>query len=78
LNGSWTKVSNKRGRPTQEPSVRETKHTKENEHWLSQTSTSNRYTAPLEAVLKNTAKLLPIYIAGVQNISPVIQPVLPP
>jgi hypothetical protein len=29
-------------------SAREAKHVKESEHWLNQTSTSNRYTALLE------------------------------
>jgi hypothetical protein len=48
LNNNWTKVSYKRGRSTQEETERETKHAKENEHWLNQTSTSVRYTAPLE------------------------------
>jgi hypothetical protein len=44
LNYNWTKVSYKRGRSTQ-GTEREAKHTKENEHWLNQTSTSNPYTA---------------------------------
>jgi hypothetical protein len=48
LNDNWTKVSYKRDRPTQEATEREAKHAKESEHWLNQTSTSNRYTALLE------------------------------
>jgi hypothetical protein len=48
LNNNWTKVPYKRGRSTQKKNEREAKHTKESEHWLNQTSTSNRYTAPLE------------------------------
>jgi hypothetical protein len=34
---NWTKASYKRGRSTQEETKRETKHTKESEHWLNQT-----------------------------------------
>jgi hypothetical protein len=61
---------------------RDAKHAKESEHWLNQTSTSNRYTALLEeesedqqqkAGLENTPKPPPIYITDVQNISPLIQ-----
>jgi hypothetical protein len=48
LNDNWTKVSYKRGRSTQEGTEREAKHAIESEHWLNQTSTSNRYTALLE------------------------------
>jgi hypothetical protein len=52
LNNDWTKVSYKRGRgrgrSTLEETGRETKHSKEGEHWLNQTSTSSRYTAVLE------------------------------
>jgi hypothetical protein len=44
LNDNWTKVSYKRGRSTQE-TEREAKHTKQSEHWLNQTTTSNRHTA---------------------------------
>jgi hypothetical protein len=47
-NDSWTKVSYKRRRSTQEGTEREAKHAKESEHWLNQTSASNRYTALLE------------------------------
>jgi hypothetical protein len=43
VNDNWTKVSHKRGRPTQEGTERETKHAKESEHRLNKTSTSNRY-----------------------------------
>jgi hypothetical protein len=45
LNDNWTKVSYKRGRSTQEGTKSVAKHTKESEHWLNQTSTSNRYSA---------------------------------
>jgi hypothetical protein len=48
LNDNWAKVSYKRGRSTQEETERGAKHTNESEHWLNQTSTSNRYTALLE------------------------------
>jgi hypothetical protein len=43
LNDNWTKVSYKRGR-----SKRIKKEAKESEHWLNQTSTTNRYRALLE------------------------------
>jgi hypothetical protein len=71
LNKNWTKVSYKRGRSTQEETEREAKHAKENEHWLNQTSTSNRYTALLEEECKdqqqkegpgNTRKPPPTYL----------------
>jgi hypothetical protein len=48
LKKNWTKVSYKRGRSTQEETERKAKHTIESDHWLSQTSTSNRYTALLQ------------------------------
>jgi hypothetical protein len=82
LNDNWTKVSYKRGRSTQEENEREAKHTKESEHWLIQTSTSNHYTALLEegsedqqqkASPENTPEPRPIYITDVKNISPLIQ-----
>jgi hypothetical protein len=82
LNDNWTKTSYKRRRSTQEGTEREAKHAKESEHWLNQTSTSNRYTALLEeesedkqqkAGPENTPKPPPIYITDVQNISPLIQ-----
>jgi hypothetical protein len=47
LNDNWTKVSYKRGRPTHDETEREAKHAIEI-GWLSQTSTSSHYTAPLE------------------------------
>jgi hypothetical protein len=82
LNDNWTKASYKRGRSTQEGTEREAIHAKESEHWLNQTSTSSRYTAPLEeesegqqqnAGPENTPKPPPIYINDVTNISPLIQ-----
>jgi hypothetical protein len=42
LNDNLNKVSYKRGRSAQEETEREAKHAKESEHWLNQTSTSNR------------------------------------
>jgi hypothetical protein len=48
LNDNWTKVSYKRGRSTQVETERETMYAKKTEHWLNQTSNSNRYTALLE------------------------------
>jgi hypothetical protein len=82
LNDSWTKISYKRCRSTQEGTKRKNKHAKESEHWLSQTSTSSRYTALLEeesedqkkkAGPENMPKPPPIYIADFQNTSPLIQ-----
>jgi hypothetical protein len=82
LNDNWTKVSYKRGRPTQRGTEREAKHAKESEHWLNQTSSSNRYTALLEQESEdqqkkpgpeNTTKPHPIYIIDVTSISPLIQ-----
>jgi hypothetical protein len=58
------------------------KHVEENEHWLNQTSTSNRHTALPEdesedqqqkAGPENTPKPPPIDIADIKNISPLIQ-----
>jgi hypothetical protein len=81
LNNKSTKVSYKIGRSTQEQTETEAKHTKESEHWLNQTSISNRYTALLEeesadqqhkASPENTPKPPPIYITDVKNISPLI------
>jgi hypothetical protein len=77
---NWTKVSYKRGRSTQDETDKGAKHAKQSEHWLNQTSTSNRYTAPLEeeseeqqkAVNENMPKP-PIYITDVTNISQLIQ-----
>jgi hypothetical protein len=72
----------KRGRSTQEGTEREAKHAKESEHWLNQTSTSNRYTALLEeesvdqqqkAGPEKTPRPPPIDITDVTNISPLIQ-----
>jgi hypothetical protein len=82
LNDNWTKLSYKRGRSTQEGTERGAKHATENEHWLNQTSTSNRYSALLEeesedqqkkASTQNMPKPPPIYITDVQNISLLIQ-----
>jgi hypothetical protein len=82
LNDNWTKVSYKRGRSIQEGPESQAKHAKESEHWLNQTSTSNRYTALLEeecedhqqkAGSESTPKAPPIYITDVTNISPLIQ-----
>jgi hypothetical protein len=82
LNYNWTKVSYKRDRSTQEENEREAKHAKESEHWLNQTSTSNRYTTLLAEGSEdqqqkdgpeNTPKLPPIYITDIKNISPLIQ-----
>jgi hypothetical protein len=82
LNENWTKVSYKRGRSTQEENEWEAKLAKESEHYLNQTSTSNRYTALLEEVseaqqqkagLEITPKPPPIYTTEVKNISPFIQ-----
>jgi hypothetical protein len=80
FNDNWTKVSYKRGRPTQEGTEREAK---QSEHWLNQTSTSNCYTALLgeesedqqqKAGPENIQKQKPppIYITDVTNISPLI------
>jgi hypothetical protein len=39
----WTKVTNKRNRTTQEDSIWNAKHIKEDSHWLHPTTTHNRY-----------------------------------
>jgi hypothetical protein len=57
INNKWTKVLYKSGRTTKEKSEREAKHTKESEHWLNQTSTSNRYTALLEEGRKDQQQI---------------------
>jgi hypothetical protein len=82
LNDNWTKVLYERGKLKQEESEREAKHTIESEHWLNQTSTSNRYIAMLEeesedqqrrAGPENMKKPPPIYKTDVKNISLLIQ-----
>jgi hypothetical protein len=82
LNNHWTKVSKKRGRPTQEETERNAEQAKESEHWLKQTFTSNHYTALLEeesedqqqkASPGNAPKPSQIYITDVTNISPLIR-----
>jgi hypothetical protein len=69
------KVSYKRSRSTQDGTDKEAKHTKQSEHWLNQTSTSNHYTALIEeesedqqqkAGNEHTPKLPPIYITTLQ------------
>jgi hypothetical protein len=61
---------------------REAKHAKESEHWLIQTSISNRYTPLSEkeseaqqqnASPENMPKPPPICITDVKNLSPLIQ-----
>jgi hypothetical protein len=60
----------------------ETKHTKESDHWLNETSTSSCYTALLEEESEvqqqkvspeNMPKPSPIYITDVNNIAPLIK-----
>jgi hypothetical protein len=41
----WIKLTNKRGRPTQEGTSKDFKLAKISDHWLNPTPTSNRYTA---------------------------------
>jgi hypothetical protein len=62
--------------------MKEAKYVKENEHWLNQISTSNRYTAPLEERSEDqqqkdgpedTPKPPLIHITDDANISPLIQ-----
>jgi hypothetical protein len=76
-NNNWTKMSCQRARSTHEETQREAKHNKGREHWLNQTSTSNRYTALLEEEHKtdpeNTSKPPQINITDVKNISPLIR-----
>jgi hypothetical protein len=48
VNNNWTKISYKRGRSAQDETEAKTKHSKESEHWLNQTSTPNRYTVLLK------------------------------
>jgi hypothetical protein len=83
LNNNWAEASYKRGRLTQEELERESKHTKESEQWLNQTSTSNSYTALLEEESEDQQQKAgpenmpkpPIYITNVKStsISPLIQ-----
>jgi hypothetical protein len=51
FNDTWTKVSQKRGRSPLDDIDRQSKHTKENQHWLHPppTPTSNRYSPLVEA-----------------------------
>jgi hypothetical protein len=48
---TWTKVSHKRGRSSPDDIERESKHAKDNQHWLHppSTSTSNRYSPLVDA-----------------------------
>jgi hypothetical protein len=79
---NWTKLLYKRSRSAQDRNKIKTKHSKESEHYLNQTSTSNRYTALLEeesedqqhkTSLENTRKPPVVYKVGVKNISLLIQ-----
>jgi hypothetical protein len=47
FSNNWAKLSYKRGRSAQDKIETKIKHSKESEHWLNQSSTSNRYTALL-------------------------------
>jgi hypothetical protein len=80
-NNVWTRVSYKRSRPAQEEFQRDVKYTKESNHWLHPTPTSNRYTAlldeenehqPKQDRPENTLKPPPIYVSDVTTISPFI------
>jgi hypothetical protein len=78
-NNGWTRVSYKRRRLAQEEYQGDVKHTKESNHRLHPTSTSNRYTALLDDENGqqdgpgNTPKPPPIYVSDVTTISPLIQ-----
>jgi hypothetical protein len=83
-NNGWTRVSYKR-RSAQEGYKGDVKHTKESNHWLHPTSTSNRYTALLDEENGhqqqqhgpgNTSKPPPIYsyVSDVTTASPLTQP----
>jgi hypothetical protein len=78
----WTKVSHKRGRPTQEEAPRQAKLIKESDHWLNQTPACNHYSALLEDESedqqqttdpRNTPKPPPIYVSDVTAIPPLVQ-----
>jgi hypothetical protein len=82
LNNNCAKVSHKQGRSAQDKNETKSKHSKESEYWLNQTSLSNQYTALLEEesedqqnkdTPENTLKPPAIYITGIENISTLIQ-----
>jgi hypothetical protein len=77
---TWTRVSYKRTRTISEEYHRESKQTKENNHWLHPTTTSNQYAALQEHEHQqqhnrsgNKPKLPPIYVSDVTTISLLIQ-----
>jgi hypothetical protein len=75
FNNNWTKLSHKHDRSAQDETETKTKHSKENEHWLNQTSTSTCYTALLEEKREDhqqnpVLKPPPINITDVKNILP--------
>jgi hypothetical protein len=78
----WIRIPNKRTQPLSEDHHRETKHIKENHHWLHPTTTINRYSVlqdeePEQPTRHNepgkTPKPPPIYVSDVTTISPLIR-----
>jgi hypothetical protein len=78
----WIKPTNKRGRPSQDGSFKDSKLAKPSDHWFNPTPISNRFTTlqqdedlnnhpppGKEASLKHP----PIYITSVTNIPPLLQ-----
>jgi hypothetical protein len=79
---SWTTVSYKRGRPTQESTDRVAKHAKNNLHLSPPTITSSRFTSlanedseatPTPTGPTNVPKPPPVYIQNVRTIPPLMQ-----
>jgi hypothetical protein len=73
-NNVWTRVSYKRSRPAHEEFPRDVKYSKESNHWLHPTSTSNRYTALLDEENGHQQQQnLHQYVSDVTTVSPLIQ-----
>jgi hypothetical protein len=79
---SWSKVRNKGSRPLHEDTIRESKLSKEDGHWLHPTTTQNRFSAlsteeaadpPQQDFTSDSPKAQPIFVSDVTTIPPLIQ-----
>ena len=81
-NENWTIASHKRRRVPQDDTMLQKKQIKENAYWLDAPLTTNRFTILTDEegndqqhteMIEKTPKPPPIFVYGVQNISPLIQ-----
>jgi hypothetical protein len=78
----WTKATNNRSRTSQEDSIGNAKHIKEDSHWLHPTTTHNRYAALSDdesidhlqkVATDSTPKPSPIFVSDAITIPPLLQ-----